>query len=877
MTLDADGLRRAFSDFFVERGHVLVPAAGLIPHHPLAPMFTNAGMNQFLPYFVGEERAPFPRATTVQRCVRVRGKHDDVELIGRTTRHGSFFEMLGNFSFGDYFKSEAIAYAWEFLTVTLGLDPDRLWVTVHLDDDEAARIWRDEIGLDPGRIQRMGEDNFWEMAETGPCGPCSEIYYDRGEQFGEPGGPLDGGEERYLEIWNLVFMQYSRQIDGSLEPLPSPNIDTGAGLERILTVLEDAPSVWETTLIAPMIARAAEATGATYGIDYEDDVALRVIADHARTMSFLISDGVFPSNDGRGYVLRRIIRRAVLRAQRFVPQGLVLPSVVAGVIEEMGEAYPALVRDAELLAATVRHEEEAFRRTLRQGSSLIEEVLTSGTTVIPGDVAFRLHDTFGFPIDLTVEVAGERGVEVDREAFEAEMEAQRTRARQARKADASQGAALEEWRDVLDEFGPTRFTGYTRLSGEGRVLAVVERDASALESYEGERVPAEHLAYDVALDETPFYAEGGGQIGDTGYLESSSGRFRVLDTTTAIEGVRRHSGYFVDGEAFEPGTPVNASVDAARRASIRRNHTATHLLQAGLRKVLGEHVKQQGSQVAPDRLRFDFSHFSAMTDDEIAEVERFVNDAVLGDEDVHTFETSKDEAEAHGAIAFFDEKYGDVVRVVEAGNVSVELCGGTHVAALGTIGAFRIVSESSVGANTRRIFATTGAGSLALFHDDQVTLRRAAGSLRTTPEELPDAVARLVERERQLEDELTKLQRARLGDEAGELVSAATGGRVAARRDGLDPNELRELALRVRDADGIEAVGLVGSPDGVKVALVVAVEKGGGLDAKAIAADVAKIVGGGGGGSPELATAGGRDVSAIDAALATLADRLKGE
>jgi alanyl-tRNA synthetase len=872
MTLDADGLRSAFTGFFTERGHVLVPSAGLIPHHHLAPMFTNAGMNQFLPYFVGEERAPFARATTVQRCVRVRGKHDDVELIGRTTRHGSFFEMLGNFSFGDYFKREAIAFAWEFLTVTIGLDPERLWVTVHLDDDEAADIWCDEIGIPAERVQRMGEDNFWEMAETGPCGPCSEIYYDRGEIFGESGGPAHGGEERYLEIWNLVFMQYSMQLDGSLEPLPSPNIDTGAGLERILTVLEDAPTVWETTLIAPVVASAAGSVKATYGASHEDDVALRVIADHARTMSFLISDGVFPSNEGRGYVLRRIIRRAVLRAQRFAPTELVLPSVVKAVIEQMGSAYPALVRDAELLATTVAHEEEAFRRTLRQGSALIEEVLAKGTTTIPGEVAFRLHDTFGFPIELTSELARERGVDVDLEAFEVEMDAQRTRARQARRTGAGQSGELGVWREVLADYGPTRFVGYSTLADESRVLAVVERGVETVASYEGEEPPARKTVYDVVLDETPFYAEGGGQIGDTGYLEAETGRFRVLDTTTAIEGLRRHTGYF-EGEPFEAGTRVSASVDSSRRAAIRRNHTATHLLQAALRKVLGEHVTQQGSQVAPDRLRFDFSHFSALSEDEIDEVERFVNDAVLRDEAVRTFETSKPEAEARGAIAFFDEKYGDVVRVVEAGDVSIELCGGTHVSTLGTIGAFKIISESSVGANTRRIFATTGAGSLAVFHDDQVVLRRAAGSLRTTPEELPEALARLLERQRQLEDELGRLRAERLGEEAKALVTAAVDGRVVARRDGLDPAELRELAMRVREAAGIDAVGLLGTPDGVKVALVVAFAKGDARDAKAIAGEVAKLVGGGGGGSAELATAGGRDVAAIDNALATL-DRL---
>jgi alanyl-tRNA synthetase len=874
MTINADGLRAAFTGFFIERDHVLVPSAGLIPHHPLAPMFTNAGMNQFLPYFVGEETAPYARATSVQRCVRVRGKHDDVELIGRTTRHGSFFEMLGNFSFGDYFKSEAIAFAWDFLTVTLGLDSERLWVTVHLEDDEAAQIWEQEIGFPASRIQRMGEDNFWEMGDTGPCGPCSEIYYDRGAEFGDAGGPESGGEERYLEIWNLVFMQYSRQVDGSLLPLPAPNIDTGAGLERLLTVLEGAHSVWETSLMQPLVECAARATGGTYGDDSEGDVALRVLADHARTMAFLISDGVFPSNEGRGYVLRRIIRRAVLRAQRFGPTGVVLPAIVAGVIEVMGSAYPALARDAELLETTVRHEEEAFLRTLRQGSALIEDVLSGGASTIPGAMAFQLHDTYGFPIDLTVEVARDRGVEVDRDAFEEEMEAQRSRARLARRSGTNSAESLETWRGVLETYGPTRFVGYTHLERECRVLIVVEREIEAFSSYEGESAPLDRQIYDIVLDETPFYAEGGGQIGDTGVLEAGSGRFRVLDTTVAIEGLRRHTGYFETG-LFEAGTLVSASVDRARRFSIRRNHTATHLLQAALRKVLGEHVKQQSSLVAPDHLRFDFSHFSALSDDEIAEVERLVNTAVLDDHQVRVFETSKAEAEAYGAIAFFEEKYGDVVRVVEAGDVSVELCGGTHVDALGMIGAFHIVKEASIGANTRRIEATTGAGTLAVFRHEQAVLKSAADTLRTTAEELPDTVARLLERQRQLEDELASLRGGQLRELAFTLAASAIEGRVVARQDGLDPNVLRELAVAVRDIDAVRSVGLIGSPDGSKVALVVALEKGTSLDAKVIAAEVAKVVGGGGGGSPELATAGGRDVAAIDSALGLLGELLQ--
>ncbi len=868
----ADQLRSTFTGFFRERGHAEIPSSGLIPHHPRAPMFTNAGMNQFLPYFLGEEQPPFRRATTVQKCVRVRGKHDDIELIGRTSRHGSFFEMLGNFSFGDYFKAEAIAYAWELLTGVIGLDPERLWVTVHTSDDEAEAIWREAIGLPAARIQRLGEDNFWEMGETGPCGPCSEISYDRGAAFGAEGGPAYGSDERFLEIWNLVFMQYDRQADGTLEPLPKPNIDTGFGLERVLTVTEAAPTVWETSLLRPIIAAAEAATGVAYGRGGEPDVALRVLADHARTMAFLVSDGVFASNEGRGYVLRRIIRRAVLRATQLGGSELVMPAVVGGVIAEMGSAWPQLVRDRGLIETVVGHEEEAFRRTLRQGSALLGEELARGGR-LSGPVAFRLHDTFGFPIDLTSEIAAQRGVEVDLEGFDAEMEGQRARARAGARAAGGASGLAEAARAVLEEFGPSEFLGYRAEEAEARVLALVPRPEESFENVDGEALPAGAELADLYLDRTPFYAEGGGQVGDTGRIAGVDGSFRVLDTTVATEGLARHTGYLAEG-SLEAGAQVHAAIDSARRQAIRRNHTATHILQAALRAVLGEHVKQQGSLVAPDRLRFDFSHFAALTPEELAEVTALVNAEVLADEPVRTYETSRHEAEQAGAIAFFGDKYGEVVRVVEAGDVSVELCGGTHVRATGTIGPIRIVSESSIGANTRRIEATTGTRSLEEIGRLEAQLAAVAETLRTTPAELQDSLERLLEQERVLEEELRKLRGAKAREQAKELAAGAAKGVVVARRDGLDPTALRELALAVRSEAAVETVALIGSPDGEKVALVVAASPGGRHDAKALASEAARLVGGGGGGSPELATAGGRDAAGIEGALSLLADRL---
>ncbi|HET7524032.1 MAG TPA: alanine--tRNA ligase, partial [Acidimicrobiales bacterium] len=657
--MDANGLRRAFTRFFVDQGHTAVPSAGLIPHHARAPLFTNAGMNQFIPYFLGEEKPPFPRATSIQKCVRVRGKHDDINLVGRTTRHLTFFEMLGNFSFGDYFKERAIPLAWELLTSVFGLDPGRLWVSVYRDDDEADGIWRDAVGVPAERIQRMDEDNFWEMGETGPCGPCSEIYFDRGPQWGPDGGPAGGGgEERFVEIWNLVFMQFDRQSDATLLPLPRPNIDTGAGLERVLMVLQDTPSIWETDVLRPIIGCAETLTGRTYGDDGEVDVSLRILADHARSMSFLISDGVFPSNEDRGYVLRRLIRRAVRQAYTLGVERPVAAELVRSTVDVMGEAYPDLARNLDYVAGVADREEARFRSTLRSGLTMLESELAGGGTEVSGDVAFRLHDTHGFPIELTREIAAERGATVDEGGFEAAMQRQREQSKQAGRAKSvGQEGRLGEYQQLLADHGTTKFVGYTDVSATARVLAVLE---GPQDDRTGTKRPGtgEERIVEVFLDVTPFYAEGGGQVGDTGTIETDTGRARVLDTTAAVPGLTRHTAVIDEGVIHE-GQAATATIDAERRADIRRNHTGTHLLHWALREVLGDHVKQQGSLVAPDRLRFDFTHYGPMTPEEISRVEDLVNFRVLADQEVKVAVMSKTEADAAGAIAFFEEKYGD--------------------------------------------------------------------------------------------------------------------------------------------------------------------------------------------------------------------------
>jgi alanyl-tRNA synthetase len=859
--MDANSARRAFTQFFTERGHTPVAPAGLIPHHPRAPLFTNAGMNQFIPYFLGEEAPPFPRATSIQKCVRIRGKHDDIDLIGRTTRHLTFFEMLGNFSFGDYFKETAIPLAWELLTGPFGLDGDRLWASVYKDDDEAEQIWRSSVGLPADRIVRMDEDNFWEMGDTGPCGPCSEIYYDRGPEWGAGGGPAEGGEERFVEIWNLVFMQYDRQSDRSLAPLPKPNIDTGAGLERILTIMQDVPAIWDTDVIRPIIATAERLTGRRYGDDPEVDVALRILADHARSMTFLIGDGVFPSNEDRGYVLRRLIRRAVRQAFTLGVERPVAPDLVASCVEVMGDAYPDLTRQSGFITDVAGREEARFRTTLRSGLSMLESELADGGGRVSGEVAFRLHDTHGFPVELTREVAAERGASVDEGGFAAAMGRQQELSAQGSKKAAAGSELLEEYRRILEGHGLPEFVGYGDSSAVATVTAVVPLGDDRVE---------------VFLDRTPFYAEGGGQVGDTGTIETDSGKVEVLDTTYALPGLHRHTGRLLEGEVHE-GQTATATIDAPRRAAIRRNHTGTHLIHWALRHVLGEHVKQQGSLVAPDRLRFDFTHYGPVQPEEIATIEDLVNAAILADDDVVVRVMPKAQAEAEGAIAFFEDKYGDEVRVIEAGPSSLEFCGGTHVSRLGQIGPVEIVSEGSIGSNLRRIEATTGTATLARLRQAERLINETAGLLRARPDELVVAVERKLGEYRDVEMRLRKVEQAALAGRAQGLAGEAVDGRVVARVDGLPADQMRELAAQVRQAGNLDTVVLGGTPDGEKVSLVAVVAKGGQPTAPELIAPAARTVGGGGGGkNPEQAMAGGRDPSRIDDALEQVRAALSG-
>jgi alanyl-tRNA synthetase len=866
--MQAERLRRAFTEFFVERGHAALAPATLIPNDPTV-LFTIAGMVQFKPYFVGEAPPPNPRATTIQPCLRT----TDIEIVGTTERHCTFFEMLGNFSFGDYFKDQAIPWAFEFVTEVLGFELDRLWVTVHESDDEAAEIWPSTTPIPAERVQRLDEDNFWQMGDTGPCGPSSEIFLDRRPELGEGGGPANDPTDRYIEFWNLVFMQYERWADGTMTPLPKRNIDTGAGLDRLLVILQGVPNVQAIDAVAPIVWTAERLTGRRLAEAGVVETGLRVIGDHSRAFTFLVADGVFPSNEGRGYVLRRLIRRAVLRANQLGSRDLVVPDLVDSVVATMGGAYPKLVADSDRIKKVVVHEEEAFLRTLRQGTALLETELSKGAETIPGDVAFRLHDTFGFPYELTVEISNERGVGVDAEGFEAAMATQRERARQGSKAAAiTPEAVAEAWRALRVSHGATEFLGYSEIAAEAQILAVLSSAlAPDFANVDGEQAAEGSELLEVFLDRTPFYAEGGGQVGDTGEITTPTGRFRVIDTTAVIEGLTRHLGYLVDG-VIEIGE-ATATIDVERRDAIRRNHTGTHLLHWALREVLGDHVRQQGSLVAADRLRFDFSHFGSVSPEEIARIEDLVNAEVLRDSAVSTAISSRDEAEADGAIAFFGEKYGDRVRVVHAGRTSVELCGGTHVAALGMIGPMRIVSERSIGSNTRRIEAMTGTATLAMMRAADQALSEAADLLQATPTEVPAAAERVLARQRALEEELRALRTVQLGIDAESLAeeAAGNGGVVVARRDGLDPNALRDLALSVRDRPGVRAVGLAGLAGHDRVALVVASQKGSGVDARAVASEAAKAVGGGGGGSPELATAGGKLSAGIPEAL----DRLR--
>jgi alanyl-tRNA synthetase len=843
--VEAAELRSIFLNYFADNGHLIVPSASLIPHDP-SLLFTVAGMVPFKPYFLLEETPPSPRAVSIQKCFRA----PDIDIIGTTQRHLTFFEMMGNFSFGDYFKEGAIRYAWGLITEGFGLDPDRLWVTVHHSDDQAEELWRDMIGVAPERIQRLGEDNFWDMGETGPCGPCSEIFFDKGESFGADGGPADGGEDRFIEFWNLVFMQFEKGPGGSMVDLPQQNIDTGAGFERVLSILNGVESVFATDLFTPLLETASRALNATYGRDDDTDVAIRRIAEHGRAMTMLVSDGVLPSNEGRGYVLRRIIRRAILAARRSGSDVALTAALVDATVEKMGEAYPVLVKDRDLIASILEREESGFARTLRTGMSLLEEargeVARSGATVFPGDVAFRLHDTHGFPIELTSEIVGESGLDVDRDAFDTAMTEQRERARASSKA--LNVADDAQYRELIERHGTTEFVGrdVSRYSLETTVLAILVGEDGTSELF---------------LEMTPFYAESGGQVGDVGSFVTESGRFEILDTQNVAGGLFAHRGR-LSGEIL-PGQVGVATIDAPRREATRRNHTATHLLHSGLRTILGDHVRQQGSYVGPDRLRFDFAHGAGVRPEELGEVLTLVNADVVANEPVNTIQTSKSDAEKMGAIAFFGDKYGDQVRVVRAGRHSLEFCGGTHADRLGDIGQIQVVSEASIGSNTRRIEAVSAMGAFRRSAEMENTLSAVATLLKTSLEDVVPSLERVFDRQRDMEKEVSALRQAQLSLFAEQLHAESDASVLVARVDGYPGEQLRTLAQNLQRR-GRRAVVLAGASDG-KVSIAVASDDT--LDAQNTVKKLAVLVGGGGGGSVRLALAGGRDVEGIDRVL----------
>ena len=854
----ANELRRSFTGFFEQRGHTKVESASLIPHDP-SIWFTFAGMVPFKPYFVGDEVAPYKRAVSVQKCARAGGKHNDLDDVGRTKRHCVFFEMLGNFSFGDYFKSDAIPWSWELVTEVFGFDGDQLWITVHESDDEAEQIWHDQVGVPMNRIQRLGDaDNFWQMGETGPCGPCSEIHIDRGAAFGPDGGPKnDPKGDRFLEFWNLVFMQFNQDKDGTRMPLPKPSIDTGAGLERILALKQGKDSIWETDVLYPLIEQAQSATSKKYIVgDYEDrsSFSLRVLAEHARSSTMLVNDGVFPSNEGRGYVLRRIFRRAVRHAYLLGTDKLVMPKLVETAIEVMREAHPSLLENKDFILGVLTKEEESFRQTLKNGLSILEDEFSSmkkskKKSTLSGKSAFVLHDTYGFPLELTQEIAGERSIEVDVAAFEIEMNEQRTRAKSARKGSSGVDEMLVQYRQVLEQHGQTKFVGYESAKCEAKVLAINPIDDSQVE---------------VFLDTTPFYAESGGQVGDHGVIRGSSGEIRVSDAVFALPGLRRHIGV-LSGE-IAVGAKVTATIDSGLRNATRKNHTATHILHYALREVLGEHVKQAGSMVSAERLRFDFSHYAQLTPAEIEQIERIANAQVLNNSAVKNYETSKDKATQAGAIAFFGDKYGDVVRVLEAGD-SIELCGGTHVAATGDIGLIKVVEESSIGSNLRRIEAVTGQNAVDYVLESARTMRKLSEVLDTSSTLLVDAATRKMAEIKQLNDELKIIRSAAARGRAAELIGKAVDGVVVQRVDDMSPGDLRELAIAIRADGKIKAVVLGGVTPTGGVALVAATGSKVKTSAGELISEAAKMVGGGGGGKGDIATAGGKNAEALDQAL----------
>ena len=851
-------LRQAFLDYFAQHGHEVVASSPLVPGNDPTLLFTNAGMVQFKDVFLGDDKRSYQRATTSQRCVRAGGKHNDLENVGYTARHHTFFEMLGNFSFGDYFKRDAIKFAWEFLTETLGLPAEKLWVTVFQDDDEAADIWLKEMKIDPDRFSRLGEkDNFWAMGDTGPCGPCSEIFYDHGPDVpgGPPGSPDEDGD-RYVEIWNLVFMQFDRSADGEMSSLPKPSVDTGMGLERIAAVMQGVHSNYEIDLFANLIEAAAR----TLGVKNDGNASLNVIADHIRACSFLIVDGVLPGNEGRGYVLRRIIRRAIRHGKKLGRDDAFFHKLVEPLATEMGEAYPELARSQAHVEKVLAKEESRFAETLHQGMEILESAISDlDSAEIPGDVVFKLYDTYGFPVDLTADVARERALTIDQAGFEAAMRVQQEKAKASSKFGAVGGGSLKTKAE-------TDFLGYDATDAVCKIVELY-KDGESVEVLNAGEEGA------VVLSTTPFYAESGGQIGDTGLLAEEGRLFLVADTQKSGN-ANVHYGSVEEGE-FRVGQKVEAIVDAERRQAIVLNHSATHLMHAALRNVLGDHVTQKGSLVAPDRLRFDFSHYEPVTAEQLAEIERLVNDEVRANRAADVRHMSYDDAIGSGAMALFGEKYGDEVRVLRFGDFSVELCGGTHVDRTGDIGVFRITSEGGVASGVRRIEAVTGQGALDWIDARESMLGAISGLLKSQPDQATNKVEQLLKRTRDLEKELAAAKQALVTGQAvdhAEKVEEIAGIKVlATRMDGADAKTLRDAVDRFKDKLG-SAIVVVGSVEGDKVRLAAGVTKNNTDRVKAgdLIKPVAEAVGGRGGGRPDFAQAGGSDVAALDQALASV-------
>ncbi|MFK5927227.1 MAG: alanine--tRNA ligase [Desulfuromusa sp.] len=870
-------IRARFLKYFEDRGHTTVASSSLVPHNDPTLLFTNAGMNQFKDCFLGDEKRDYVRATTSQKCVRAGGKHNDLENVGRTARHHTFFEMLGNFSFGDYFKKEAIAYAWEFLTVEMGLDKDRLYVSVYTDDDEAANIWHHQEDIPRERIFRFEEDNFWSMGDTGPCGPCSEIFYDNGPEVGcgSPTCTVGCDCDRYMEIWNNVFMQFDRQPDGTLIPLPKPAVDTGMGLERLATVMQGVQSNYDTDLFRIIISYIEKLSTKTYGENEENDVSMRVMADHSRATAYLIADGVLPSNEGRGYVLRRIMRRAMRHAKMLGFEDPILFKTAVFVLESMAEAYPEEAKRKDFVAKVVQNEEERFIQTLGNGLRILQEEIAqlSATkqTIIPGETVFKLYDTYGFPVDLTADIVEKDGYSLDEKGFETCMESQRAKARKHWKGSGEE-AISAIYKQLVEKGLRSEFSGYSKLEDQSEVLTLIHQGEVVEKSACGETV-------EVITATTPCYGESGGQVGDTGEIITAEATLRIIETRKPLPKLFVHVCEVVTG-AIKTGDSATIKVNAERRQQIILNHTATHLLQAALQNQLGQHVKQAGSLVTPERLRFDFTHFSPVSAQELRKIEAEVNQQIRINAKVESREMSADAAQKAGAMALFGEKYGDVVRVINVGDYSMELCGGTHASAAGDIGLFRILSEGGIAAGVRRIEAVTGATALTQVQQQQQFLQRLADLVKSDPQKLELRLQKLLEQQKEMEKELQSLQAKANADRSGELIDKVqlveNVKLLAAKIPGADGKGLREFSDQLRDKLGSGVLVLV-SDAGGKVSLLVAVTKDLTDQVKAgnLIKPLAKIVGGRGGGRPDLAQAGGSETDKIEMLLQAAPEQLK--